>query len=238
MAQSEVPEANTRPRARVYIDGFNFYYAAYKEGAFGAFKWLDIVAFGEALFPKYGIDLVRYFTARVKSPPSDPDQSSRQDAYLRALAVHPRVSIHFGAFTRHQVTMQRVNPQRGGSRGVLVWKVEEKGSDVNLASWLVADAFRDVFDVAVVVSDDSDLMEPVRIVKDELGKTVVVARVPRYRTAPAGSATKRRKALRASVFNGRVDFIREVREHHFRRSQLPDPVALTDGTHIAKPSAW
>jgi len=238
MAPPQASEATTRLRARIYIDGFNFYYAAYREGAFGAFKWLDIVAFGEALFPKYGIDLVRYFTAKVKSPPSDPDQSSRQDAYLRALAAHPRVSIHFGTFARHQVTMQRVNPRRRGPRGVLVWKVEEKGSDVNLASWLVADAFRDLFDVAVVVSDDSDLLEPVRIVKDELGKTVVVARVPRYRAAPAGSATKRRKALRASVFKDKVDFIREVREHHFRRSQLPNPVVRADGTQITKPSAW
>ena len=119
-----------------------------------------------------------------------------------------------------------------------MWKVEEKGSDVNLASWLVADAFRDVFDVAVVVSDDSDLLEPVRIVKDELSKMVVVARVPRYRPAPVSPASKRRKALRASVFKGRVDFIREVREHHFRRSQLPNPVVRGDGTQITKPSAW
>jgi len=238
MTPQEASQATTRLRARIYIDGFNFYYAAYREGAFGAFKWLDIVAFGEALFPNYDIDLVRYFTARVKSPPSDPDQSSRQDAYLRALASNPRVSIHFGTFARHQVTMQRVNPRRRGSRGVLVWKVEEKGSDVNLASWLVADAFRDAYDVAVVVSDDSDLLEPVRIVKDELSKMVVVARVPRYRPAPASPTGKRRKALRASVFKGRVDFIREVREHHFRRSQLPNPVVRGDGTKITKPHAW
>ena len=112
MGPLEASAATSRLRARIYIDGFNFYYAAYREGAFGAFKWLDIVAFGEALFPKYDIDLVRYFTARVKSPPSDPDQSSRQDAYLRALAANPRVSIHFGRFARHQVTMQRVNPRR------------------------------------------------------------------------------------------------------------------------------
>jgi hypothetical protein len=30
------------PRAGVYIDGFNFYYAAFAEGEFGAFRRLDL----------------------------------------------------------------------------------------------------------------------------------------------------------------------------------------------------
>ena len=32
-----------RPRTRVYIDGFNFYYAAFRRGAFADHKWLDLV---------------------------------------------------------------------------------------------------------------------------------------------------------------------------------------------------
>lgn len=41
---------------------------------------------------------------------------------------------------------------------------EEKGSDVNLASHLVRDTFRKQFEVAVLITNDSDLAEPVRIV--------------------------------------------------------------------------
>ena len=41
---------------------------------------------------------------------------------------------------------------------------EEKGSDVNLATYLVADGFRDLYDTAVVVSNDSDLAEPLKLV--------------------------------------------------------------------------
>ena len=53
---------------------------------------------------------------------------------------------------------------------VLVFKVEEKGSDVNLASHLLFDAFRGAFDAAAVLSNDSDLVEPIRIVTKELSR--------------------------------------------------------------------
>jgi len=51
---------------------------------------------------------------------------------------------------------------------VWVEKTEEKGSDVNLASHLVRDAFQKQFEVAALVTNDSDLAEPVRIVAEEL----------------------------------------------------------------------
>jgi hypothetical protein len=51
---------------------------------------------------------------------------------------------------------------------VRVLKVEEKGSDVNLASHLLLDAFQGSFDVAAVLSNDSDLIEPMRIVSQVL----------------------------------------------------------------------
>lgn len=51
-----------------------------------------------------------------------------------------------------------------------VFKSEEKGSDVNLASYLLLDAFRSDADTFVVLSNDTDLVEPLRIVKHELGK--------------------------------------------------------------------
>jgi hypothetical protein len=43
---------------------------------------------------------------------------------------------------------------------------------VNLASHLVRDALTNVFDVAVVLTNDTDLIEPIRIVREEAGKIV------------------------------------------------------------------
>jgi len=50
----------------------------------------------------------------------------------------------------------------------------EKGSDVNLATHLLHDAHRGRFEVAVIVSNDSDLLEPIKIVREGLGKKVGV----------------------------------------------------------------
>jgi len=48
-----------------------------------------------------------------------------------------------------------------------VWvdKTEEKGSDVNLATHLLHDGFRGMFEAAVLITNDSDLTEPVRVVR-------------------------------------------------------------------------
>jgi hypothetical protein len=54
------------------------------------------------------------------------------------------------------------------------WKTEEKGSDVNLAAHLVRDAFSKAFDEAAILTNDTDLCEPIRIVKDEVGLPVTL----------------------------------------------------------------
>ncbi|MEX2648078.1 MAG: NYN domain-containing protein [Alphaproteobacteria bacterium] len=52
--------------------------------------------------------------------------------------------------------------------------MEEKGSDVNLAAHLLNDAWRGSFDAAVVVSNDTDLVTPIRMVSVDRGKSVFV----------------------------------------------------------------
>ena len=49
-----------------------------------------------------------------------------------------------------------------------VIRTEEKGSDVNIATHLIHDAYQQKFKSAVVVTNDSDLQEPIRIVRDDL----------------------------------------------------------------------
>ena len=59
-----------------------------------------------------------------------------------------------------------------GTGKVQVLKSEEKGSDVNLASHLLIDCYKSDCDVAVVVSNDSDLAFPIDHVKRHLGKII------------------------------------------------------------------
>jgi len=216
--------ATTRPRTRVYIDGFNFYYAAFRRGDFAAYKWLDLARFCKIALPHNEIDLVRFFTARLDASRGRDGQRARQDTYLEALHTVPRLSIHFGEFVEHPRLLRRVDVRHGRPLYAEVWVPEEKGSDVNLASHLLLDAFRDSCDVAVVVSNDADLLEPVRMVREELGKTVGVLRVE--------------GGQRRCIFSGRVDFIRTVRRGHFARAQLPARVTTAKGRSVEKPAEW
>jgi uncharacterized LabA/DUF88 family protein len=69
------------------------------------------------------------------------------------------------------------------TKRVWVDKTEEKGSDVNLAAHLVRDAFRAAFQVAVLITNDSDLAEPVRIVRQELNLPVGILNPHQHHSA-------------------------------------------------------
>ena len=58
--------------------------------------------------------------------------------------------------------MPNANPP---PRIVEVIKMEEKGSDVNLSVHLLNDAWKDRYDCAVLVTNDSDMAEAMRLVK-------------------------------------------------------------------------
>lgn len=63
---------------------------------------------------------------------------------------------------------------------VRIWKTEEKGSDVNLASHLIVDARDGLFEKAAVISNDSDLAWPIQYVRG-LGLPVVVLNPSKHR---------------------------------------------------------
>lgn len=184
----------------VYIDGFNLYYGCVRGTPY---RWLDLEAFCRHLLPKESLNRIRYFTARV-SGKIDARAPSRQQAYLRALGTLPLVSIHFGSFLTNKAWMPLANPVQGRPRKVQVLKTEEKGSDVNLASHLLLDSFRNDCDTAVIISNDSDLAEPVRIARYELSKQVGVLNPhpPRHRSRELSRDANFFKQIRTSAVAG------------------------------------
>ena len=193
----------------VYIDGFNLYYGCLRESRY---KWLDICRLCDEILDEHTIKEVHYFTARVKGRPTDPQQPLRQNVYLRALNTDPRVTIHFGHFTSRKVSL----PRADGTGLVKVIKSEEKGSDVNLAVRLVADAFADAFDCGVVLSNDSDLASAMRVARDEVGKDIGLIN-------PHPGRTSKQLLQHAS-------FVRSIRGSVLARCQLPERVALAHGS--------
>jgi hypothetical protein len=162
------------PKKRVifYIDGFNLYYGALRNQPY---RWVNLEALCSC-YLKSGFELVgvKYFTAKLKDRPENPGQSERQRQYLRALKTLPIVSIYYGQFlVRTAIRQLEKLPgkHRKGDIGLRsVWIHEEKGSDVNLATQLIADGFRARYDLAVVISNDSDLKMPVDFVRSERPK--------------------------------------------------------------------
>lgn len=209
-------------RTSIYIDGFNLYYGAVKGTAY---KWLDFkAAFAMLLQPHHQITAINYFTAQV-SGRRDPQQPVRQQTYWRALqASTPEFRLVKGSFLTHPVSMPLVQPQ-AGQRYANVLKTEEKGSDVNLAVHLVNDAWQDAYDCAVIVSNDSDLAEAMKLVRQHHpGKRLGLV-FPRRET---GGHPSRELSQHAH-------FVLRLGTRVLAACQLP---AVIPGTSIHRPAAW
>lgn len=155
----------------VYIDGFNLYYGAVKRTPF---KWLDLRRMIERVFPNDDIREIHYFTALVQSFPVNPGAPERQQIYWRALRTIRGLHMQEGAFRTRTIRRPLVESPEEQPIFVAVRHPEEKKSDVNLATRLVADAAQNKFEQAVVLSNDSDFSTALQCVRDEFGKHVVL----------------------------------------------------------------
>lgn len=205
----------------VYIDGFNLYYGAVRGTAH---KWLDIGALCDRLLPQDEVNRIRYFTAKVLGTPRDPQAPQRQEAYLRALATVSDLTIHLGHFHQNKVRMPLADPSPGGPKTVEVIKTEEKGSDVNLATYLLLDAAGGECDTAVVMTNDSDLVEPIRLVQSRFGIRV-------------GVINPHPVKYRSRSLKDAATFFKQLRESAIAGCQFPLVLDDSSGT-FQKPSTW
>jgi hypothetical protein len=203
----------------VYVDGFNLYYRALKGTPY---KWINLLEVAKRLLdPGDKVEIVRYFTARVSARSGDPDAPRRQQIYLSALKTIPNIIFHYGKFLPKTKMRPLVsNPKKF----VEVHDTEEKGSDVNLATHLVNDGWLGRYELALVLSQDTDLIEPMRIISEErklkVGLIWLDGGRPNYYMEDASS------------------FVRHLKEGDLAASQFPDPVIRADGTEIRKPESW
>jgi len=203
----------------IYIDAFNLFYGAVKNTPY---KWLDVSKLSELLLPRHEIVHIHYFTALVKARPSNPQQAQRQKLYLRALGTIPNLSITYGHFLTQTVRMRVANPIAGQAKYVEVLKTEEKGSDVNLASQMLKNAYNNNFEAAVLITNDTDLLLPIQIVKNELHKIV-------------GTISPHKRPSRTLKNN--VSFYKVVRTGVLKASQFPNKLTDEKGSFY-KPADW
>jgi uncharacterized LabA/DUF88 family protein len=203
-------------KANVCVDGFNPYYGAVKNTPY---RWLNIAALCRLLLPRDQINQIKYFTALVRPRPHDRGQPIRQQTYMRALRTIPNLTIILGHFLTHEVVMPLAPPASGY---VKVIKTEEKGSDVNLATHLLVDGYNDDYDIAVIISNDSDLLAPIQRVTYQLKK-------------PVGILNPQKHPSRALLPH--VKFVKQIRSGVLAKSQFP--LTLTDARgRFSKPASW
>lgn len=216
----------SKPSATVYVDGFNLYKGQLENRP--AHKWLNLVSLFDDVLDDFRVAHVHYFTARIKGRmnPEDPQAPDRQDAYIRALRTLDRLTVHDDSlFTvHHGFAREWVD---GKERPPLtrhhVYKVQEKGSDVKLATQLLMDALDGASDTYVVVSSDSDLARPIEVTRTRFNARVGVL-YPR---------DERTKLFEAAG----IDFSLYLRPSYAARNQLPD-VVHTAKRPVRRPPSW
>jgi uncharacterized LabA/DUF88 family protein len=162
------------------------------------------------LFPEDEIISVKYFTAAIKIRTDDEQiKTTRQQLYWRALRTLPKVEIIEGIFLQHKVFMKSVKEKDY----VQVYKSEEKGTDVSIASHLVNDAHNNVFERAVVISNDSDLVTPIKIVVSELNIPVTI-------TSPFNRNNLQLKSVSSDVKQIRSGLLRVSQFEHILKDDV------------------
>jgi uncharacterized LabA/DUF88 family protein len=191
---------------------------------------------------------VIYCTARVDAV-TNPSAHADQDVYLKALLATGSVDrIEYGNYvartkaalvavddpqTRRPVIQASgwplmVQDATGSDVPnarfmVRYLHLEEKGSDVNVASHLLLDVLSGSVDAAVVVSNDSDLAFPIRAARDRV---------------PVGLVNPRDGYFAGDLTGNRTDGVgshwwRKLSEALYRQHQLPDPAGS-----YTRPPGW
>jgi len=210
-----------QPHAIVYVDGFNFYYGALKKNP--SLKWLDYRKLASRLLRGHRIGAVKYFTARVQDRHDDRGLAQRQDVYIHALKEQAKVDIYFGQFKHREKTLPLAKPlQESKIEMARVVHTEEKGSDVSLGAHLVRDACYKQMEVALVLSNDSDLQTPITMAEKE-GIIVITVNPHKQAKQPLSLSSANRRTLSRRLL---------------KQCQLPNPVITKTGKSIHKPKEW
>ncbi len=201
-----------KERGIAYIDGFNLYLGM-REAGFDQCRWLNVKKLIESLLqPNQELVGVKYYTSRVSN---NPDKQKRQSTYLDAL-TSIGVEIFYGNYQDNNLECKRCGN---------VWKsAKEKMTDVNIATAIIVDAFKEEYDMAMLISGDSDLTPPIREVHSLFkNRRVFVAFPPKRHNSSMAIVAK------GSLTIGRKKLV---------DAQFDDEVISKTGYKLKKPTDW
>lgn len=201
-----------KERVIVYVDGFNLYFGMRSAGYHNC-RWLNLYSLAQSLLkPNQILTEVKYFTSRVSN---DPAKQKRQNAYIEALELSG-VKIYYGHYQSGTMKCNKCG---------YTWPTySEKMTDVNIATQMLVDACMDNFDMAMLISGDSDLVPPINSIHQSNGnKRVLVAFPPSRHNSSVANAAK------GSFIIGRKKLV---------DNQFDDELTKPDGFVLKKPTTW
>ena len=163
-------QSSMTKRAIFYDDGFNLYHAIDDLNK-NHLKWLDLRALAELVIPKKDehVENVIFFSAIPSHlGKKHPHKIARHNVYVKALEASG-VECILGRFKTKIFYCHKCKNK---------WQsAEEKETDVHIACRLLEDAFLDRFDVAYLISNDTDLVPAIKIFKNNFPNKEIVGLV-------------------------------------------------------------
>jgi hypothetical protein len=200
-------------RVIAYIDGFNLYFGL-KSQRWQRYYWLNIQGMAKSLLkPDQELVCTKYFTSRVTN---DVQKQKRQNDFIEAIQTLPSIKVYYGKY--------QLNPRTCRFCSKEDFVPNEKMTDVNIAVELLSDAFTDAFDIALLVSADSDLVAPVKKVRLLFPERRIVACFP-----PGRYSVDLKNAAGFSIPIGRAVL---------SKNQFPDEIQKSDGYILTRPERW
>lgn len=211
------------PRAIFLVDGFNLYHSLRAaSGALGGAgtRWLDVAGLCRAQLPLISRDChlghVVYFSALARHVEiRSPETVGRHQAYLEYLRA-----------TGVEVQLSHFKQKRFACPECRTWltRHEEKETDVAIACRLLEALHAGLFEVAAVISGDSDLAPAFRTATKLHPSCRVLSIQPFHR-----ASKELRQAATAHHSLGVTQYLRH---------QLPDPFQRGPGRVVHKPAGW
>ena len=198
-------------RVSFYVDGFNLYFGL--KSKFQNLKWLNLEVLAESYLKEHQkVEEIKYFTARVAG---DPAKEKRQRTYLDALQT-AKTQLIYG----HYKSRAKSCHSCGHS-----WRDnEEKMTDVNIATHMIMDAVNDKYDVAFLISGDSDLVPPIKAIRNHYKQKRVIVGFPPDR-------------VNSTVKNA-ASGILHIGRRNLAASQFSDTVKSVTGYVLKRPKDW
>lgn len=218
-------EQAVKKRVVAYIDGFNLYYGINDSG-YRRFLWLNLQALASRMLrPEQELVCTKYFTARISGgKPTDSinyardrdARRKRQSTFLDALGTLQNFEVFHGHYLEEEIECRKCKA---------TWMdAEEKMTDVNIATEMIVDAFANRYDVALLISGDSDLVPPIKAIKTCFPHKRITVAFPPGRTS--------------AWLKQAVDSEYVIYKGTLSKSQFPAEVRVPSGYVLRKPIEW